>query len=126
MTRLIKIVGDAASGGAGAATASTDSAVPISGLLMSVYIQYNDSPPATSDVTISTKGGGNSEPSHNLLVVSNANTDGRFYPRASIVDTSNTAPATAVWTPIPIDDFVNVAITQANDGDSVTVWLLLE
>ncbi len=111
-------------GGNGAATANADSTTPIEGLLLGVYIQYNDSPPATTDVTVKTKGTSPYAPSYNLLVVSNANTNGLFMVRGAVVDTAGAAIA-GQHELIPIDDIVNVAIAQADAGDSVDVWLLM-
>lgn len=114
----------AAAGNNGAATANADSTSPISGLVMGVYIQYNDNPPATTDVTVKTKGTSPYTPSYNLLVVSNANTNGLFMPRGAVVDTAGAA-IVGDYQPIPVDDIINVAIAQADAGDSVDVWLLM-
>lgn len=113
----------AAAGSAGSATADADYGRIVSGLLVGVYVRYNDSPPgATTDVTLKTKG--NSTPSYNLLVLTDAATDGLFLPRLPANDTAGGAE-TPVDQLIPVHDDVNVAIAGANAGDSADVWLLL-
>jgi hypothetical protein len=110
-----------AAGGAGVATATGETNHPITGLLYAVYVKYNDAPPATTDVTVKTKG--TNPPSKNLLVVPNAATDGEFLPR---LDTCKAADATALAAndamPI-VSDIVQVVIAGANNGDSIDVWL---
>ncbi len=113
-----------AAGGAGVATNDTDTTVTLSGLIVGVYVRYNDAPPAgTTDVTIATTG--SSFPATTILAITDAATDGWFYPRVNIHDTSGSAQAT-VWDYIPIDDIVNVKIEQANNSDSIDVWFMLE
>ena len=115
----------AAAGGAGVATNNADSTIRLKGLVMGIYVRYNDSPPAgTTDVVISTKGTYPVPPTYNLLSVSNAATSGWFYPRINIHNTSGAAQASN-WDYIPIDDIVNVSIAQANNSDSIDVWFLL-
>lgn len=116
----------ASTGGAGASTANIDTPVPLRGRVTGIYIKYNDTPPAgTTDVTIKTKGTSPRPPTYNLLVVSNSATDGWFWPQVQICTTAGAAIA-GEYTPILVDDYLNIAIAQANDGDSVTVWLLIE
>lgn len=110
-------------GGAGTSTANVDSGKIIRGFLVGAYVQYNDSPPAaTTDVTIKTKGITNVLPSYNLLVITNLATSG-FYPSqmAGVKSTDGTASGQYVYP--YVEDIVNIAIAQANDGDSITVWL---
>lgn len=115
----------AAAGGAGVATANANSAVSIHGKLYAVRINYLATPPATTDVTIATQGTSPLPPAQALLTVSNANADAWFYPRAQIDDELGVAVA-AEFDHFPLADFVNVLIAQANDGDSVDVWLLVD
>lgn len=117
-----------ASGGAGVATANADSTVPVNGLIQAVYIRYNDSPPAgTTDVTVSTKG--NWSPTYNIVTISNTATDTLYYPRAAIRAQTGAAiyydsgGTRAVYDRMFVSDIVNVKIEQANDGDSVDVWI---
>ncbi len=113
-----------AAGGAGVATNNADTTFPLSGLVVGVYVRYNDSPPAgTTDITIATAG--TNAPAVTILSVTDAATDGWFYPRVNIHNTSGAAQVT-YWDYIPVDDTVNVKIEQANNSDSIDCWLLLE
>lgn len=113
-----------AAGSAGSATANQDTPIVVEGLVVGIYIRYNDSPPAgTTDVTIKTKG--SNPPSYNLLVLTNAATDGYFPVRKQAVDPTGTA-ITGVYDLLFVHDVLNIAIAQANAGDSVDVWLFVE
>lgn len=112
----------AASGSAGSATANADLGHVVDGFVAGVIVRYNDSPPATTDVTIKTKG--TTAPSYDILVLTDANTDGLFLPRLKADDTAG-SEQTAVDQMIPIYDDINVAIAGANAGDSADVWLLM-
>ena len=111
-----------AAGGAGAATANSTAAVKVTGTVMGVYVKYNDAPPAaTTDVTVATLGTYPSAPARTILAITNAATDGWFYPRVEVCSTA--AAALGEYTLIPIDDKIKVTIAQANDADSAEVWL---
>ena len=113
----------AAAGGAGVATANASSTSRVKGLVLAVYVRYNDSPPAgTTDITIATAG--TTMPAATILVIANAATDGWFYP---VVQNNLSADGTAVagqYTPLTIDDLIKVTIAQANNDDSIDVWVL--
>jgi hypothetical protein len=116
----------AASGGAGAAAATKVTPDVIRGEIVGIAIQYNDAPPAgTTDVGIKAKGLSGVLPSYNILTIANAATDGYFAPRKACVDASNAA-ITNSHAPFAINDYVQLDIAQANDGDSVTIWLYLD
>lgn len=113
-----------AAGGAGVATNNATSTHRLTGLVTAIYVKYNDSPPAgTTDVTIKTVGSGAACPSYNLLAITNAATDGLFEVVKAAVDATNTAANWYLY--MPIDDYINVTIAQANNGDSVDVWINL-
>lgn len=115
-----------ATGGAGAASGTAVSLTPISGELLGVVLQYNGAPPAgTTDVGVKTKGLSGVSPSVNLLVVTNAATDGYFAPRSGCVSAANAA-ITDSHAPFAIDDIIQVDMGGANDGDSVSVWLFVK
>lgn len=115
----------AAAGSAGVATANADSDIRIIGRLVGIYVEYLDSPPAgTTDVTIKTIGTSPAPPTYNLLVLTNAATDGWFYPQVQIDDTTG-SPIAAEYTPQLVHDYINVAIAGANAADSVNIWLLM-
>lgn len=112
------------SGGAGVSTNNNTHTVKTMGLVAAIYVQYNDNPPATSDVTVATLGTSPSAPALTLLSVSNAATSGWFFPRAlEHLNTDGTALTSHTY--MPLADKVKVTLAQANDGDSVDVWLLI-
>lgn len=119
-----------AAGVAGSATANQTSTTVIRGKVRSVYIQYLDSPPATTDVTVATAGV-SALPASNILVLSNANTDIVKFPRVVTHKRSDGTNVTydgtnAVYDAQYIHDKVKVTIAQANAGDSVNVYLVIE
>lgn len=112
-----------ATGGSGTATASAISSVVVSGLIRGVHIAYTDSPPAgTTDVTIAEK---NNSPAMSVLTVTNAATDGWFFPNAQ-ADNQAGADITNHGQPIAVADYINVTIAQANNGDGCVVTLVWE
>lgn len=127
---MISLVGPittpAATGGAGAASATVTTSTVVTGEIYGIAIQYNDAPPAaTTDIGIKAKGQSGVLPSYNILVIANAATDGYFAVRAACVNTANAA-ITNSHAPIAVNDLIQVDIAQANDGDSVTVWLYVD
>ena len=111
----------AATGGAGAAAATAYSSDPVSGVLMAIIVQYNDAPPASTDVGVKTKGASGVLPSIALLTLSNANTNGYFFVRTATYKTDGTADGG--YGAFVVNDIIQIDIAQANDGDSVSVWL---
>jgi hypothetical protein len=112
----------AAAGGAGVAAATGYSTQVVRGFLVGIDIQYNDAPPAaTTDVGIKTKGASGILPSRNLLVITNAATDGYFVPQAPGVTAANVA--TGQYAAPYVEDVIQLDIAGANAGDSVTIWL---
>lgn len=118
------IVGPYSSGVAvganGAATANADTKV-IVGMLGAVQIKYLDTPPATTDVIIKTKGA--NAPSITLLTLTDKNTDG-FFP-VRVEEVGNTGAGLGVYSPYLISDFINIKIDGANAGDSVQVYFYI-
>lgn len=119
-----------ASGSAGSATNNTDTTHPVAGKVLAVYLRYNGSPPAgTTDVTVATAGT-DIPGAQTILSITNAATDAWFYPREPVEDSAGndvTFDGTnEIYAPYAIHDKVNVKIAQANSGDSVDAWLLLE
>jgi len=112
----------AAVGADGAATVTAYSTTEIHGLIYAVYVKYNGDKPATTDVTISTKGTSPKVPSIAILTLTDKNTDGLFLPRINahsvlgVVDTSGDKH-------IPISDYLKIVVAQANTDDTVDVWL---
>lgn len=123
------IYSGAAAGSSGSATANFTTAVPVVGLVHAVYLQYLDSPPNTTDVTVATAGG--AHPAMTILSVADAATNGWWYPRTATHSTAGAAAlyagsGTAVNDRVAIADLVKVTIAQANAADGVNVWLLVE
>ena len=113
-------------GSVGVATANLDTTNRLNGKVVGIYVLYNDSPPAgTTDVVISTKGTSPAPPSYNILSLANAATDGWFYPQVQIHTVAGSA-ISGEYTPLLVHDILNINIDQANAGDSVTVWLMLD
>lgn len=125
MLDYIKVSSGTTSGGAGTSTANATSTEEITGECVGFYVKYNDSPPAaTTDVTIATSGG--IIPDRTLLTITNAATDGFFAVRYGAVSTANAA-ITNSFEEIPLyRDKIKVTIAQANDGDSVDVWVVYD
>lgn len=114
----------AAVGGNGVATSNADSNVRVCGYVMSVYVKYNDSPPAgTTDVIVKTKG--TNSPSLTILTLTNGATDGWRHPRL-LMDDDAGADLTGVYEAVLIDDYINVKIDQANAADNVDVYLIVD
>jgi hypothetical protein len=112
-------------GGAGTSTNNATGTIKITGELLGFYLRFNDSPPgATTDTTIVLTGG--VLPARTVLTITNGATDG-FYPvRQGAVSTANAA-ITDSNVEIPcIQDYVKVTLAQANDGDSVDVWAVID
>ena len=112
----------AAVGADGSATVTAYSTTEIRGLIYALYVKYNGDKPASTDVTISTKGTSPKVPSIPILTLTDANTDGLFLPRINahsvlgVVDTSGDKH-------IPISDFLKIVVAQANTDDTVDVWV---
>lgn len=116
-----------AAGSDGSATNNATSTIVISGEIAAVYVKYNDSPPgATTDVTIAGAG----TPSMPVLTLTDAATDGWFYPKAIAHDTAGTAVTfdgtNEIYTKIPFHDRVKVTIAGANANDNADVWLMVD
>ena len=121
-----RFVTGAAAGGVGVATA-TSPVKQIRGVIRSIDIAYIGSPPAsTTDATVRTKGH-SGQTATNILVVTNAATDGRFYPTHLLHDAAGAAEEDpTVGEGFPVDDGIDAVIAQANNDDSLIVTLNVE
>lgn len=106
-----------ATGGAGVATATGYSDGVVDGEIVALHFAYLDTPPATTDVTITESG---VSPAQTIITVSDAATDGWFYPMAQAVNQANAA-ITNQGRPIRVAGQLKAVIAQANNGDGVTV-----
>jgi hypothetical protein len=124
---ILHLTTPASTGGAGTSAANVDSTHIIRGWVMAVYLKYNDSPPAgTTDVVLKTKGtGSDAPPSYTILSVANGATDGWYYPRAQTHTSAGVAVADTYDWPV-VFDVLNLAVAQANDGDSVDAWIVMD
>lgn len=114
-----------AAGGAGVATANATGSTLITGELLGFYITYNDSPPAgTTDVTLAAVG--SVLPDRTLLTITDAATSGFIPVRQPAVNLSNTAITNSATKQPLVRDKIKVTIAQANNGDSVDVWAVVE
>ena len=114
-----------ASGSAGSATA-TGCSPHVAGEVLAVYIDYVDSPPNTTDVTISDE----ADPASEAIVsLANAATDIKLYPRRVTEKNDGTdilyTTGEEVYEPYVVHGRLEATIAQANSGDSVTVtaWI---
>jgi hypothetical protein len=103
-------------------SADEDSTHAIKGRVVGVYLAFDISCASGPTVTITTK----SDPPTTILTVT-TESDGWYYPRTPIHDpTTGAVIANLKSDGIPIDDFINVEISNAEEGDNVDVWLMLE
>jgi hypothetical protein len=111
-----------AAGGAGVAAASKVSDQIVRGFVVGLYVQYNDAPPAaTTDVGIKTKSAAGVLPNIPLLTITNAATDNYFIPQVATVTAANVA--TGGYNYFYVEDYLQVDLAGANNGDSVSVWV---
>lgn len=114
-----------AAGSPGSATANQTCTAVVNGKLLGIYVQYLDSPPATTDVTISTLGTSPAAPALTLLTLTDQATSKWVFPRA-LAQSEAGANLTGWYVELPICDLIKVTIAQANANDSVNVWMLVE
>jgi hypothetical protein len=103
-------------GSDGSAAGSAQMGV-VDGFIHGVYVDYTTQP-ATCDVTITDDLG------QAILTLTNANTDGWFYPREQVDDTAGSA-ISATYDKIGVSGYVSVAVAGGNAG-AVAVTLLVE
>ena len=115
-------------GGAGTSTATVTSSVPVHGVILSVYVKCNGTPPAgTTDITLTTTGtASNAPPAQTILAVTNAATSAYFYPRVPEHLASTGAAITDAYDWPIVYDTLTLTIAQADDGDSAEVWVTFE
>ena len=118
----VTISATGAAGGAGTATATATSTRVVNGHIVAVYVEYLDTPPATTDVTIEEA---TAVPAVPILTISNAAANGWFYPRAAAVNTANSA-ITNSFALIGVSDYIKATIAQANNADGVNVTVVYD
>ena len=108
-------------GSDGSATGSGTTGKPITGRIVAVHLDYSAGQAATTDVTITA-----TSPDATVLVRSNSATDGWFYPHTPANLASDaSAISGGVVMGVPVDGYVSVAIDDADDGETVTVTLMV-
>ena len=115
-----------ATGSAGTATA-TGHSPHVSGRVLAVHVAYVDSPPATTDFTLSDE---NDPASESIVTLANANTDAKLYPRR-LVETNDGTDLTydgtrKVYGHYTVHGRLKATIAQADADDSVTVTAWIE
>lgn len=106
----------------GEGSSNQDSNHPIKGRVVGVYIETDLASESAPTVTITTK----NAPTVTILNVA-TDSGGWYYPRTPIHDpTTGAVIANLKSDGIPIDDFVNVALSNGFTDDNVNVWLMLE
>ena len=104
-------------GSAGSATGDTTGNA-LKGFLLDIYLDYHDSAPNTSDVTVSF-----AERGGNILVVENNATDGLYVPLKDTVDSAGAA-ISSVYDHFALNGRIKVAIAQADAlVDCVTAYV---
>ena len=126
MIRQVQFSTGAAAGADGVATATGYSGGPVAGRVLAVHVDYLDSPPATTDLTLSDAGDPAAE---SILSLVNQATDIKIYPRR-LVETNDGTDLTydgtrKVYEPHVVHGRLKAVIAQANAADSctVTVWI---
>jgi hypothetical protein len=114
-----------AAGSDGSATA-TNYSESVRGKVLAVHVDYQDSPPATTDFTLSDEQDPASEA---IISLTNANTDIKIYPRRVTEKNDGTdilyTTGEEVHEPYVVHGRLEAVIAGANAGDSatVTVWI---
>jgi hypothetical protein len=114
-------------GGAGTSTATVTTTHMVRGMIMGVYVKYNDSPPAgTTVVALKTTGtASDAPPTMPILTLTNAATSGWFRPRVQEHTVAGAEITDSYDWPV-VYDTLTLTVSGANDGDSVDVWVQVE
>lgn len=104
---VTEVVSITTTGSAGSATGS-GTAPGMNGILLSIFLDYHASAPATTDVTIAyqNKGG-------NILVASNSATDTLYFPVKQNCDNTGAA-VTGVYAQFPLGDGLSISVAQCD------------
>ena len=128
MSHLMKwLVIDVTTGteGAGVATGTTATPASVRGLVHAVYVDKHASAPATTDVTLRTKGVTGGAPSYTIWTQSNSAADTNAFPAVGPVTTANAA-ITDAHRPVPVCDVLEAVVAQANDSQAFRFMVLVE
>jgi len=126
MIQLLRLDAITTTGSDGSATGSYTTPGPVTGKVLGVHIDYSTAQAATTDVTIATV----HAPVTTILTVTDNKTDGWYYPRHQVHDSTGTAltlDGTRIMVePVAIEDQVTVSVAQADNTETVTVSLVIE
>jgi hypothetical protein len=92
----------------------------VNGRIVAIYLDYTNQP-NTTDVTIATS----AAPIKTILTRSNSGTDGWFYPRVLLQDTS-AADLTTVYDTIPVDGNITVSVAQGDSAATLAFYILVD
>lgn len=110
------------SGSDGSATGSGSTPYPVNGRVVAVHIDYSAGQPGTTDVTVTT-----GAPQDTVLSLANNATDGWRYPHtAAHLASDGSAISGGVVAGVPVVGYVNVAVAGADNGETVTVTLMVD
>lgn len=105
------------------AASDQNSSVKVCGTIVAVYVQPVIDCLSSPTVTITTKG----SPVETVLAEANFQAAAWRYPKTiAHLNTTGAAIANVYSEGVPVYDYINVAISDANYGDYVNVWLLVE
>jgi hypothetical protein len=108
-------------GSDGSASGSQASARALVGEVVAIYVDWNGSAPATSDIDVVCESD-DDHPEITLVDKDDSATDAWFYPTIEETDTGGTGRST--YRPIPISGMVKVSVAQCNAFDAaVTVYV---
>jgi len=125
MIDLVKFTTQAATGGDGAAVA-TGFSPSVFGRVLSVNVQYHNSPPSTADVNLYDEGDPAAE---TILSKLNNNVDFRCYPRRGVQNNAGTDltydGTRKINEHYVVHGRLKGVLSQANDGNAATflVWM---
>jgi hypothetical protein len=125
MIDLIQWSTGAAAGAAGSAT-STGYSMPVRGKVLAVHVDYQDSPPATTDITLSDE---NDPAAENIVTLADQATDIKVYPRRVLEQNNGTdllyAATFNVYGHYVVHGRLKAVIAQADSPDfaNISVWL---
>jgi hypothetical protein len=113
-----------ASGSAGSATGETTSSTEAIGKVLAVYVDEGAAA-TTIDITLAMSG----TPNENILNLTDVTADAWYYPRKQVCENDGTAltydGTRKVCEPYVVHDTLKLSLAQANDGDSVTVYVYI-
>lgn len=126
MSRMVAIpLAVTTAGGAGTSAGTSVASRVICGLVHGVILDAPAGAPATTDVTVRTKGSSGSLPSYTIWNRADAGADVAAFPAVLPVSTANAA-ITNAHRPVPVADALELFVDQADNGQLFKAWVLVE